>query len=78
MGGVSCAMRTATHEAPVAVFGLSPLSGYRSQLCERRMGGVTGRLTRNVSVYGEASYLTSVSGASHTALKGVVGLRVMW
>jgi len=39
-------------------------------------GGVAGRLTRNVSVYGDASYLTSVSGESHIALKGNVGLRV--
>ena len=31
-------------------------------------GGVTGKLTRNVSVYGDASYLTSVSGESHIAL----------
>ena len=41
-------------------------------------GGVAGRLTRNVSVYGDASYLTSVSGESHIALKGNVGLRVTW
>jgi autotransporter family porin len=41
-------------------------------------GGVTGKLTRNVSVYGDASYLTSVSGESHIALKGNIGLRVTW
>ena len=41
-------------------------------------GGVTGKLARNVSVYGDASYLTSVSGESHIALKGNVGLRVTW
>jgi outer membrane autotransporter protein len=41
-------------------------------------GGVTGKLTRNVSVYGDASYLSSVSGESHIALKGNVGLRVTW
>ena len=41
-------------------------------------GGVTGKLTRNLSVYGDASYLTSVSGESHIALKGNVGLRVTW
>jgi autotransporter family porin len=41
-------------------------------------GGVAGKLTRNVSVYGDASYLTSVSGESHIALKGNVGLRVTW
>ena len=41
-------------------------------------GGVTGKLTRNVSVYGDASYLTAVSGESLIALKGNVGLRVTW
>jgi outer membrane autotransporter protein len=41
-------------------------------------GGITGKLTRNISVYGDASYLTSVSGESHIALKGNVGLRVTW
>jgi outer membrane autotransporter protein len=41
-------------------------------------GGVTGKLTRNVSVYGDASYLSSVSGESRIALKGNVGLRVTW
>ena len=40
--------------------------------------GITGKLTRNFSVYGDASYLTSVSGESHIALKGNVGLRVTW
>ena len=41
-------------------------------------GGVTGKLTRYVSVYGDASYLTAVSGESLIALKGNVGLRVTW
>jgi outer membrane autotransporter protein len=41
-------------------------------------GGVTGKLTRNVSVYGDASYLESVSGEKRIALKGNVGLRVTW
>jgi outer membrane autotransporter protein len=41
-------------------------------------GGVTGRLTRNVSVYGDASYLSSVSGESRITLKGNVGMRVTW
>src|SRR5262249_33230932 len=39
-------------------------------------GGVTGKLTRNVSIYGDASYLTSVSGESRITLKGNVGARV--
>ena len=41
-------------------------------------GGVTGKLTRYVSVYGDASYLTGVSGESRDAIKGNVGLRVTW
>src|SRR5262245_36201739 len=41
-------------------------------------GGVTGKLARNVSVYGDASYLSSVSGESRITLKGNVGLRVTW
>ena len=41
-------------------------------------GGVTGKLTRYVSVYGDASYLTAVSGESRNAIKGNVGLRVTW
>jgi outer membrane autotransporter protein len=41
-------------------------------------GGLTGKLTRNVSVYGDASYLSSVSGESRITLKGNVGLRVTW
>ena len=41
-------------------------------------GGVTGKLTRNVSIYGDASYLSSVSGESRITLKGNVGLHVTW
>src|SRR5262245_58530092 len=41
-------------------------------------GGVTGKLTSNVSVYGDASYLSSVSGEQRITLKGNVGLRVTW
>jgi autotransporter family porin len=41
-------------------------------------GGVTGKLTRNVSVYGDASYLESVSGEQRITLKGNVGMRVTW
>jgi outer membrane autotransporter protein len=40
--------------------------------------GVTGKLARNVSVYGDASYLESVSGEQRITLKGNVGLRVTW
>jgi outer membrane autotransporter protein len=40
--------------------------------------GITGKLTRNVSVYGDASYLESVSGEQRITLKGNVGLRVTW
>ena len=41
-------------------------------------GGVTGKLTRNISIYGDASYLTQVSGESRITLKGNVGARVTW
>ena len=41
-------------------------------------GGITGKLTRYVSVYGDASYLTGVSGESRDGIKGNVGLRVTW
>ena len=41
-------------------------------------GGVTGKLTRNISVYGDASYLGSVSGEQRITLKGNVGARVTW
>jgi outer membrane autotransporter protein len=41
-------------------------------------GGITGKLARNVSVYGDASYLSSVSGESRITLKGNVGARVTW
>ena len=41
-------------------------------------GGITGKLTRNISVYGDASYLSSVSGESRITLKGNIGLRVTW
>jgi outer membrane autotransporter protein len=41
-------------------------------------GGVTGKLTSNFSVYGDASYLSSVSGESRITLKGNVGLRATW
>src|SRR5262249_48607144 len=41
-------------------------------------GGVTGKLARNVSVYGDASYLESVSGEQRINLKGNVGMRVTW
>jgi len=40
-------------------------------------GGVSGRLSRLVSVYGEASYRTAVDN-SLTIYKGNVGLRVTW
>jgi outer membrane autotransporter protein len=41
-------------------------------------GGVTGKLTRNVSLYADASYLSSVSGEARNTLKGNAGLRVTW
>jgi outer membrane autotransporter protein len=41
-------------------------------------GGITGKLTQSISVYADASYLSSVSGEQWIALKGNVGLRVTW
>ena len=41
-------------------------------------GGVTGKLTRYVSVYADASYLSSISGETRITLKGNGGLRVTW
>src|SRR6516165_9610278 len=41
-------------------------------------GGVTGKLTRNISFYADASYLSQVSGESRITLKGNVGARVTW
>jgi outer membrane autotransporter protein len=41
-------------------------------------GGVTGKVTRNVGVYADASYLSSVSGETRITLKGNAGLRVTW
>jgi outer membrane autotransporter protein len=41
-------------------------------------GGVNGKLTRLLSVYGNASYLTSVQGERNTTVKGNVGLHVAW
>ena len=41
-------------------------------------GGIAGKLTRSVSLYGDASFLTGVSGESRDAIKGNVGLRVTW
>ena len=41
-------------------------------------GGIAGKLTRYVSLYGDASFLTGVSGESRDAIKGNVGLRVTW
>ena len=41
-------------------------------------GGITGKLTRNVSVYADASYLSALSGEQRITLKGNVGLWVTW
>jgi outer membrane autotransporter protein len=41
-------------------------------------GGVTAKLTRNVSIYADASYLTAVSEETRNAIKSNVGLRVTW
>jgi hypothetical protein len=54
------------------------LTGRNGGIALEGGGGITGKLTRNVSVYGDASYLGSVSGESRITLKGNVGLRVTW
>ncbi len=41
-------------------------------------GGVSGRLTRLLSVHGNASYLTSVQAERNTTVEGNVGPRVAW
>ena len=41
-------------------------------------GGINGKLTQSISVYADASYLSSVSGEQWITLKGNVGLRVTW
>jgi hypothetical protein len=44
----------------------------------RRRRGHNGKLTRNVSVYGDASYLGSIAGEQRITIKGNAGLRVTW
>jgi autotransporter family porin len=58
--------------------GVGILTGRNSGTTLEGGGGITGKLTRNVNVYGDASYLSSVSGESRITLKGNVGLRVTW
>jgi outer membrane autotransporter protein len=41
-------------------------------------GGITGKLTRNISVYADVSYLGALSGEQRITLKGNGGLRVTW
>jgi autotransporter family porin len=41
-------------------------------------GGISGRLTRFVSLYGDISYLTATSGEERTTIKGNIGVRVTW
>jgi len=62
----------------VSFDGLGVPTGRNGGIALEGGGGVTGQLTRNVSVYGDASYLSSVSGETRTAFKGNVGLRVTW
>jgi outer membrane autotransporter protein len=40
--------------------------------------GIAGKLSRNVSVYGDTTYLGSVSGEQRITIKGILGLRVTW
>ena len=41
-------------------------------------GGLTAKLGQSVSLYGEASWLTSIDGQDHEGIRGNVGLRVSW
>ncbi len=60
-------------------FGIDPVqTGRQGSTAIEGGGGVTAQLTRNVSVYGDASYLTAISGESRIAIKANVGLRVTW
>jgi outer membrane autotransporter protein len=68
-----------TNGFDTVTFGIDPVqTGRQGGTAVEGGGGVTGRLTRNFSVYGDASYLTAVSGESRTAIKGNVGVRVTW
>jgi outer membrane autotransporter protein len=68
-----------TNGFDTVTFGADPIqTGRQGGTAVEGGGGVTGKLTRYVSVYGDASYLTAVSGESRDAIKGNVGLRVTW
>ena len=68
-----------TNGFDTVTFGIDPVqTGRQGGTAVEGGGGVTGKLTRYVSVYGDASYLTAVSGESRDAIKGNVGLRVTW
>jgi len=41
-------------------------------------GGITGKLTSNVGVYADASYLGSIAGEQRITIKGNAGVRVTW
>jgi outer membrane autotransporter protein len=68
-----------TNGFDTVTFGIDPVqTGRQGGTAVEGGGGVTGKLTRYVSVYGDASYLTAVSGETRNAIKGNVGLRVTW
>ena len=68
-----------TNGFDTVTFGADPVqTGRQGGTTLEGGGGVTGKLTRYVSVYGDASYLTAVSGETRNAIKGNVGLRVTW
>jgi outer membrane autotransporter protein len=41
-------------------------------------GGLTAKLGASVSLFGDASYLTSVGGQDSEGVRGTIGLRVTW
>src|SRR5262249_21401915 len=68
-----------TNGFDTVTFGVDPVqTGRQGGTAVEGGGGGSCRLARNVSVYGDASYLTAVSGESRIAIKGNVGVRVTW
>ena len=68
-----------SHGSDTVTFGIDPVqTGRQGGTAVEGGGGITGKLTQYVSVYGDASYLTAVSGGTRNAVKGNVGLRVSW
>ena len=62
-----------SHGSDTVTFGIDPVqTGRQGGTAVEGGGGITGKLTQYVSVYGDASYLTAVSGGTRNAVKGNV------